>query len=136
AFASTPRSTRLRRVQPTLGSVHGEAPAPRKDVGASSCVSQLPAQSRGSRGDDFLNSTPSAIGNHSMSSRHRDQSFVLALCLNAAASLERMYMVTYQLSPDEFDHQTLKTLNQAVTDIRDVLEARGLCCEGLRTDEF
>ena len=45
-------------------------------------------------------------------------------------------MVTYQLSPDEFDHQTLKTLNQAVTDIRDVLEARGLCCEGLRTDEF
>ena len=45
-------------------------------------------------------------------------------------------MVTYQLSPDEFDHQTLKTLNQAVTDIRDVLEARGLFCEGLRTDEF
>ena len=82
--------------------------------------------SRGSRGDNFLNSTPSAIGNHSMSWRHRDQSFVLALCLNAAASLERMYMVTYQLSPDEFDHQTLKTLNQAVTDIGDMLEARGL----------
>ena len=44
--------------------------------------------------------------------------------------------MTYQHSPDEFDQQTLKTLNQAVTDIRDVLEARGLFCEGLRTDEF
>ena len=44
--------------------------------------------------------------------------------------------MTYQHSPDEFDQQTLKTLNQAVTDIRGVLEARGLFCEGLRTDEF
>ena len=44
--------------------------------------------------------------------------------------------MTYQHSPDEFDQQTLKTLNQAVTDIRDVLEAGGLFCEGLRTDEF
>ena len=44
--------------------------------------------------------------------------------------------MTYQHSPDELDQQTLKTLNQAVTDIRDVLEARGLFCEGLRTDEF
>ena len=44
--------------------------------------------------------------------------------------------MTYQHSPDEFDQQTLKTLNQAVTDIRDVIEAHGLFCEGLRTDEF
>ena len=45
-------------------------------------------------------------------------------------------MVTYQLSPDEFDHQTLKTLNQAVTDIRDVLEARGLFAKGLGLTSF
>ena len=44
--------------------------------------------------------------------------------------------MTYQPSPDDFDEDTLRMLNQAVTDIRDVLEARGLFYEGLKTDEF
>jgi hypothetical protein len=44
--------------------------------------------------------------------------------------------VTYHPSSDEFDSHTLKTINQAVTDIRDVLEARGLIHEGLTTDSF
>lgn len=44
--------------------------------------------------------------------------------------------MTYQPSPDDFDDHTLRMLNQAVTDIRDVLEARGLLHEGLKTDEF
>jgi hypothetical protein len=43
--------------------------------------------------------------------------------------------VTYQHSL-VFDEHTLKTLNQAVTDIRDVLEARGLFYDGLKTDAF
>lgn len=44
--------------------------------------------------------------------------------------------MTYHPSSDEFDTQTLETINQAVTDIRDVLEARGLFHEGLTTDGF
>lgn len=44
--------------------------------------------------------------------------------------------MTYQPSPDDFDEDTLRMLNQAVTDVRDVLEARGLFYEGLKTDEF
>ena len=44
--------------------------------------------------------------------------------------------MTYQPPPDDFDDPTLRMLNQAVADIRDVLEARGLFYEGLKTDEF
>lgn len=44
--------------------------------------------------------------------------------------------MTYHHSSGEFDAQTLETINQAVADIRDVLEARGLFHEGLTTDGF
>jgi hypothetical protein len=44
--------------------------------------------------------------------------------------------VTYHQPSDEFDGHTLRIINQAVTDIRDVLEARGLFHEGLTTDGF
>ena len=41
-----------------------------------------------------------------------------------------------QHSSDRYDDETLKALQQAVTDIRAVLEARGLFHEGLKRDEF